>query len=117
MNQPSLHEYPIPEVAEWLVTAFQGHLPAEEIHSTLTSRFGLQEDEARIAARHAREGILRAISGTRKNSPDKLTDPLGYAVFELIWSSFNQNSFFDRRRSPSRQWLDWKAQQLPANGA
>jgi hypothetical protein len=111
MAQPSNREYSVAELAGWLFKSIEAHMPAGEIRSTLVARFGLPEDDAAVALNDARDGILRAISGSRKNMPGKISDPIANATFELAWSTFNQNSFFDRRRTPSRKWLDWKAQQ------
>ncbi len=99
------------DLAKWLLAAIESHSPYERIQSTLVSKFGLPEDEARVAQERAHDGVLGAISGIRKRMPDAKTDPIGHATFNLVWSSFNQNSFFDRRRTPSRKWLDWKEQQ------
>lgn len=100
------------DLATWLLTAIESHLPDERIRSTLVSRFGLREDAARIVQGQARDGILGAITGSRNNMPDAKADPIGHATFNLVWSTFNQNSFFDKRRTPSRKWLDWKEQAL-----
>jgi len=100
------------DLATWLLTAIESHLPNERIQSTLVSRFGLRGDAARIVQGQARDGILKAITGSRIDMPDSKTDPIGHATFNLVWSTFNQNSFFDRRRTPSRKWLDWKEQYL-----
>jgi hypothetical protein len=81
------------------------------IGQTLVSKFGLSEDEAHVAHERAREGIFKAISGSQKNMPDSRADPIGHATFNLVWNTFEQNSFFDKRRTPSRKWLDWKDQQ------
>ena len=99
------------DLVRWLVTALQGHVPSREIQLAMVSRFGLTDDEARIALESACDGILRAISGSRSSMPNAETDPIGNAAFELVWDTFNQNSFFDKRRTPDRQWLDWKEQQ------
>jgi len=100
------------DLAKWLLGAIESHSPYERIQSTLVSKFGLPEDEAHIVQERARAGILSAIAGSRKNMPDSKTDPIGHATFNLVWSTFNQNSFFDRRRTPNRKWLDWKEQQM-----
>jgi len=99
------------DVVEWLLAALESHSPYERIQVTLISKFGLTEDEAHIAQERARDGIIGAISGSRKNMPDSKTDPIGHATFSLVWSTFNQNSFFDKRRTANRKWLDWKEQQ------
>ncbi|MDH3468346.1 MAG: hypothetical protein OES26_20985 [Gammaproteobacteria bacterium] len=99
------------DLAKWLLAAIETHSPYEQIQSTLVSKFGLPEDEAHIARERAYDGILGAISPSRKNMPDSKTDPIGHTIFNLVWSTFNQNSFFDRRRTPNRKWLDWKEQQ------
>jgi len=104
-------DYSETELAKWLLTAIEGHWPLERIQSTMVSKFGLPPDQARIAQEKAREGVLKAISGSRKNLPDSKSDPIGHTTFNLVWSTFNQNSFFDRRRTPNRKWLDWKEQQ------
>ena len=111
MTRTSVCEFSTAEVAAWLVAALGGHLPTTQIHSTLVARFGLPEDKARVVRENARDGILLAISGTRKNSPDEAANPIGHACFDLVWSTFNQNSFFDKRSTPTRKWLDWKEQQ------
>jgi len=98
-------------LAKWLVAALEGHVPSREIQSNLVSRFGLTDDEARIVESRAVDGILRAISGSRRNMPDAESNPIGHSAFELVWGAFNQNSFFDKRRTPNRKWLDWKEQQ------
>ena len=99
------------ELATWLLTAIEGHRTVERIQSAMVAKFGLPDDQARIAQERAREGVLKAISGSRKNLPDSKSDPIGHTTFNLVWDTFNQNSFFDRRRTPSRKWLDWKEQQ------
>lgn len=99
------------DVVKWLLAALKNHSPHQEVQDSLVSRFGLTEDEAQSAQEKARDGIIGAISGSRKNMPDSRMDPVGYATFNLVWSTFNQNSFFDKRRTPSRKWLDWKEQQ------
>jgi len=98
-------------LAGFLLEAIESHLPEKQIQSTLMSKFGMSEDEARVAQEKARGGVMRAISGSRKKMPDPKVDAIGYATFNLVWSTFNQNSFFDKRRTPSRKWLDWKDQQ------
>ena len=100
-------------LAKFLLEAIEGHLPEEQIQSTLMSKFGLPEEEARVAQEKARGGVMRAISGSRKKMPDPIADAIGHATFNLVWSTFNQNSFFDKRRTPTRKWLDWKDQQPP----
>ena len=99
------------DLVEWLLTAHENLTPYERIQVTLVSEFGLTEDAARSARERARDGIISAISGTRKNLPDSKADPIGHSTFNLVWSTFNQNSFFDKRRTPSRKWLDWNEQQ------
>ncbi len=99
------------DLAKWLVLAMEGHMPSKQIQSKLVSTFGLTGDEALIAEKSVLDGILRAISGSKKNMPDVSTDPIGHEAFNLVWSTFNQNSFFDKRHTPSRKWLDWKEQQ------
>jgi hypothetical protein len=99
------------DLVKWLVSALAGHLPSRQIHLKLVSRFGLADDEARIVEERAIDGILCAISGSKRNLPDPKADPIGHAAFSLVWDTFNQNSFFDTRHSPSRKWLDWKEQQ------
>ena len=99
------------DLAKWLVSALEGHVPSKQNRSELVSEFGLTEDEALIIEKQAVDGVLCAISGSRRNMPDARTDPIGHAAFELVWDAFNQNSFFDKRRTPSLKWLDWKEQQ------
>jgi hypothetical protein len=99
------------ELAKWLVSAMESHTPSQQIQEMLVSRFGLRDDEAITAQRCAYAGISRAISGSRKRMPTTETDPIGFAAFNLVWDTFNQNSFFDKRHTPSRKWLDWKDQE------
>jgi hypothetical protein len=102
------------DLANWLLSALEGHWSRERIQSTIVSKFGLTEEQARIAEESARAGILKAISGSRKNMPNPNTDAIGHTTFNLVWSTFNQNSFFDKRRTPNRKWLDWKTAQESA---
>ena len=99
------------DLAKWLVTALEDHLPSKQIQLTLVSKFGLTDDEALIVEERAIDGILCAISGSKRNMPDAKTNPIGHAAFELVWDAFTQNSFFDKRHTPNRRWLDWKEQQ------
>jgi len=99
------------DIAKWLVTALEGHMPSKQIQLKLASKFGLTDDEALIAEESACAGILLAISGRKKNMPNPKTNPIGHAAFKLVWDTFNQNSFFDKRHTPDRKWLDWKEQQ------
>jgi len=101
------------ELATWLLSALEGHWSHDRIQSTIVSRFGLTEQQARIAEERAREGVLKAISGSRRYMPDPNTDIVGHTTFNLVWSTFNQNSFFDKRRTPTRKWLEWKLLQEP----
>jgi hypothetical protein len=102
------------DLANWLLSALESHWSHERIQSTIVSKFGLTEEQARIAEESARAGVLKAISGSRKNMPNPNTDAIGYATFNSVWSTFNQNSFFDKRRTPNRKWLDWKTAQESA---
>jgi len=111
MTKAVEREYLERDLAKWLLAAIESHSPNEQIQSTLVSEFGLPENEAHLAWERAVDGILGAISGSRKNMPDSKFDPIGHTIFNLVWSTFNQNSFFDRRRTPNRKWLDWKEQQ------
>ncbi|MEJ2298668.1 MAG: hypothetical protein P8X94_09260 [Woeseiaceae bacterium] len=99
------------DLVQWLVAALERHMPSRQVQLALVSRFGLTDDEALIAERQAIDGILRAISGSKRNMPDASSNEIGHAAFELIWEAFNQNSFFDKRRTPNRKWLDWKEEQ------
>jgi hypothetical protein len=99
------------DLAKWLVTALEGHVPSKRIQLKLVSKFGLADDEALVAVESACAGILLAISGSKKNMPNPKTNPIGHAAFTLVWDTFNQNSFFDKRHSPNRKWLDWREQQ------
>lgn len=99
------------DLAAWLLEAFEMHAPAEKIQLALIAKFGVEEDDARIAFESAHSAILRAISGSRKEMPDLDVDPVGHATFNMVWRTLNQNSFFDRRRTPTRKWLEWKEQQ------
>jgi len=99
------------DLAKSLVTALEGHVPSKQIQMKLVSKFGLTDDEALIAEESACDGILLAISRSRRNMPNAKTDPIGHAAFELVWDTFNQNSFVDKRHTPNRKWLDWKEQQ------
>jgi hypothetical protein len=94
----------------------EGHMPSKQIQSKLVSTFGLTGDEALIAEMSVFDGILRAISGSKRNMPDASTDPIAYEAFNLVWGTFNQNSFFDKRHTPNRRWLDWKEQQQYRQG-
>ena len=98
-------------LSEWLVSSIEGHVPSKQIQLELVSKFGLTDDEALIAEKSVFDGILLAISGSKRNMPDSKTDPIGHEAFRLVWDTFNQNSFFDKRHTPSRNWLDWKEQQ------
>ncbi len=86
-------------------------MDAERTRSELIARFGFGDEEARSAQVDARAGVVAAITGTFKNRPDQADNPIGYATFDLVWHTFNQNSFFDKRRTPSKKWLDWQDQQ------
>lgn len=99
------------DLARWLITALEGHVPSKQIQLNLALEFGLTGDDALIAEESACDGILLAISGSKRNMPNARTDPIAHAAFELVWDSFNQNSFFDKRHTPNRKWLDWKEQQ------
>jgi hypothetical protein len=111
MADPVENESSEIDLANWLFSALEAHWSRERIQSTIVSKFGLAEEQARIAEESARAGILKAISGSRKNMPNPNTDAIGHTTFNLVWSTFNQNSFFDKRRTPNRKWLDWKAAQ------
>ena len=111
MSKPTEPARTDDDLAEWLLKAIECHKPDKQIQSTLTGRFGLPEREARNALESACDGVFGAISGSKKSAPDTKADPIGFATFNLVWRSFNQNSFFDKRRTPSRKWLDWKEQQ------
>ena len=111
MTKPAEHGFTESDLAKWLVAAMESHTPDRQIRSTLASRFGLPDDQAIVAQKRALDGILRAISGSRKNMPNPQTDPIGFEAFNAVWGTFNQNSFFDKRHTPSRKWLDWKEQQ------
>ena len=111
MTNSARSEWSGHDLVKWLVTALEGHVPSAQIQQKLVSRFGLADDEALVAEESACGGILLAISGSRKNMPNPESNPIGHATFELVWDTFNQNSFFDKRRTPSRKWLDWKEQQ------
>jgi len=111
MNNSAGLEWSENDLAKWLVTALGGHMPSKQIQSKLVSRFGLSADEALIAEKSACDGILLAISGSKKNMPNANDDPVGHAAFSLVWDTFSQNSFFDKRHTPNRKWLDWKEQQ------
>lgn len=111
MTDSAKTEWSQNDLAKWLVTALEGHVPSRQIQSNLVSRYGLADDEAFIAKESACAGILLAISGSKKDMPNPKTDPIGHAAFTLVWDSFNQNSFFDKRHTPNRKWLDWKKQQ------
>ena len=102
------------DLANWLFSALEGHWSHGRIQSTIVSKFGLTEEQARVAEESARAGILKAISGSRKNMPNQNTDAIGYTTFNLVWRTFNQNSFFDKRRTPNRKWLEWKSAQESA---
>ena len=99
------------DLAKWLVAALEGHVPSKQIQLNLVSKFGLADDEALIAEESACAGILLAISGSKKDIPNPKTNPIGHAAFTVVWDTFNQNSFFDKRHAPNRKWLDWKEQQ------
>ena len=96
------------DLANWLLSALERHWSHERIQSTIVSKFGLTNEQAKIAEESARDGILKAISGSRKNMPSPSADTIGYTTFNLVWRTFNQNSFFDKRRTPNKKWLDWK---------
>ena len=98
-------------LSDWLVSAIEGHMPSKQIQLELVSKFDLTDDEAVIAEKSAFDGILLAISGSKRNMPDSKADPIGHEAFRLVWDTFNQNSFFDKRHTPRRKWLDWKVQQ------
>ena len=102
------------DLANWLLSALESHWSHERIQTTIVAKFGLTEDQARIAEESARAGILQAISGSRRNMPNPNTDAIGYETFNSVWRTFNQNSFFDKRRTPNRKWLDWKTAQESA---
>ncbi len=111
MTNTAQSEWSENDLAKWLLTALECHVPAKQIQLNLLSKFGLTEEEALIAEESACDGILLAISGVKRNMPNAETNPIGHAVFTLVWDTFNQNSFFDKRHSPNRKWLDWKKQQ------
>jgi hypothetical protein len=111
MTNSAISERSKNELAKWLVSAIEGHMPSKQIQLTLVSKFGVTDDEALSAEKSVVDGILLAISGSKRNMPDAKTDPIGHAAFDLVWNSFNQNSFFDKRHTPNRSWLDWKEQQ------
>lgn len=97
----------VEELAAWLVQKMQDRRSVDRTHAELITRFKLSADVARLAQDRACDGVIRAISGKPGNRPDAKTDPVAHATFELVCNTFNQNSFFARQRTPSRQWLDW----------
>lgn len=111
MSNSIKSEWSVNEVAKWLVAALEGHVSSRQIQLELVSRFGFAVGDALIAEECACDGILLAISGSMRDMPNAKTDPVGHAAFKLVWDTFSQNSFFDKRRMPNRQWLDWKEQQ------
>ena len=111
MTNSAISERSKNDLAKWLVSAIEGHMPSKQIQLKLVSKFGVTDDEALSAEKSVVDGILLAISGSKRNMPDAKTDPIGHAAFDLVWNSFNQNSFFDKRHTPNRNWLDWKEQQ------
>jgi len=111
MTNAAISERSTNDLARWLVSAIERHMPSKQIQLKLVSRFGLSDDEALIAEKSAIDGILLAISGSKRNMPDANTDSIGHEAFNLVWDTFNQNSFFDKRHTPNRIWLDWKEQQ------
>jgi hypothetical protein len=108
MTEPAENGNSEIDLAHWLLSALEGHWSHDRIQATTVSKFGLTEEQARTAEESARNAILKAISGSRKNMPSPDTDAIGYTTFNLVWKSFNQNSFFDKRRTPNKKWLDWK---------
>ena len=111
MTNSAISERSKNDLAKWLVSAIEGHMPSKQIQLTLVSKFGVTDDEALSAEKSVVDGILLAISGSKRNMPDAETDPIGHAAFDMVWNTFNQNSFFDKRHTPNRNWLDWKEQQ------
>ena len=99
------------DLSIWLLSTIEGRWADDRIHSELVSKFGLSENEARDTHASAHDAVLKAITGNLRSRSDQNTDPIGYAVFNLVWNTFNRNSFFDKRRTPSRRWLDWKKEQ------
>lgn len=116
MTNTSMPELSKNDLARWLVSAIEGHMPSRQIQSKLVSKFGLTGDEAIVAEQSVLDGILLAISGSKRNMPDANVDPIGCEAFNLVWDAFNQNSFFDKRHTPNRRWLDWKEQQKYRHG-
>ena len=108
MTDPIEYESTEIELANWLLSALEGHWPHDRIQSTLVAKFGLTPGQARIAEKSARDGVLKAISGSKKSMPSLEADAIGHTTFNLVWSTFKQNSFFDKRRTPTRKWLEWK---------
>ena len=73
----------------------------------LRARFGLSEEDARLAIDRVPGGIIRAITGNPENRPDPVKDPLAHIAFERVWAELPRRHLFSRRKRPSGRWLKW----------
>ena len=94
-------------LAAGLLDAFEKRWTHERIDMALVAEFRLSEGAANLAQQRVRDGVVAAISGNPAKRPDSEREPLACGTFEIVWNSFNRDSFFSRRRTPSRKWLDW----------
>ena len=79
----------------------------------LREEFGLSEEDAALALDRVQGGIVRALTGTRENEPDRTKDPLAWGSFTKVWAELPRRGLFSSRRVAAGRWNDWYESRKP----
>lgn len=103
----NIARYAAEELVDLMFDELQMFSDADLVCHKLMKRFGLSEEDARLAVDRVPGGIVRAITGNPENRPDPIKDPLAYIAFERVWADLPRRAWFSSRKKPSGKWLAW----------
>jgi hypothetical protein len=99
----------VAEVMEWLLA----RRDLDALVRVLEQDFGLSEEDALLALDRVQGGIVRALTGTRENEPDRAKDPLAWGSFTKVWAELPRRGLLSSRKMAAGRWNDWYESRKP----
>ena len=95
------------ELVDFVFEGLRRFAATDVFCAKLRVRFGLSEDDARLALDRVPGGIIRALTGNPLNRPSSEKDPLAHIAFERVWAELTPSSSSPKHKVASGPWLKW----------
>jgi hypothetical protein len=110
MNIPVTDRRVLGRMVDMVLGHFLSRRPYEEAFDQLVGDFNLTDEDAELAMDRIQGGVIRALTGNRKNRPDRRNEPLARISFDRVWSEFPREHLFSFGRVPQGRWVIWRGE-------